>query len=805
VADFLRDLRHTVRVLVRSPRFSLTVILTLAIGIGVNVANFSIVESFLFRPLRYDNPDELVHLYRVDKAKGNDQLRFSLPSFVDLQDRATSFQSLAAYNYFGANLAGGGTEALGLTISRMSGNMFEVLGVEAAHGRTFNPADAVDGRIIVLSHGLWQRHFGGREELVGQTIEIDEEPYAVIGVMPLDFNFPFGGVKAWVPIDAHDARWDREVQNFMPVARLQPDIALGQAEAELASLYTDIQQQHYPDDEHIGTQVKPLRESLLFLYDMVRLMLALLSVASAFLLLIICTNIANLFLLRAITREREVAVRAALGAGRMSLVRKLLAEGLVLALVGGALGALMAFWLLRVLAPVIPEDLYHVGEIGLDGSALVFSLLVSLVTVAVFAVPPALRAFKADLTLSLKDAGSSTQGSVKARRSQDFLVVAQVAVAATLLVGTALAVRSFINMHDVESGFDLDQVLTVQMTVPKTAYPEPVQVTEFHRQVLERVGSLPGVESAAFIQPLPMNFETWDVEIEVEGRDQPDGRKPSVGEHFVSSEYFAAMGMPLLRGRSFGDQDDLEAPTAVIVNQTMADRFWPGGSPLGERIRYEQAGEEKVATVIGVVGDTKRMFLNDDDQAIAYFSQSQRPYRGNFLVVRTSGDPLAATAEVRGQIWSVRSNLPLSAIRSMRQVVDQSMRPWTWSAMILAVFAAFALFLAGLGIYGVVGYAASQRTSEIGVRMALGAVPRDILRLILKKALTLAGVGVTLGGVAALGLSRAMGTVLYGVGANDPATYGLVLIVLGAVAVVASLAPAVQAARVDPAIALRHE
>jgi putative ABC transport system permease protein len=805
VADFLRDLRHTVRVLVRSPRFSLTVILTLAIGIGVNVANFSIVESFLFRPLRYDNPDELVHLYRVDKAKGNDQLRFSLPSFVDLQDRATSFQSMAAYNYFGANLAGGGTEALGLTISRMSGNMFEVLGVEAAHGRTFNPADAVDGRIIVLSHGLWQRHFGGREGLVGQTIEIDEEPYVVIGVMPPDFNFPFGGVKAWVPIDAHDARWDREVQSFMPVARLQPDIALGQAEAELASLYTDIQQQHYPDNQHIGTQVKPLRESLLFLYDMVRLMLALLSVASAFLLLIICTNIANLFLLRAITREREVAVRAALGAGRMSLVRKLLAEGLVLALVGGALGALMAFWLLRVLAPVIPEDLYRVGEIGLDGSALVFSLLVSLVTVAVFAVPPALSAFKADLTLSLKDAGSSTQGSVKARRSQDFLVVAQVAVAATLLVGTALAVRSFINMRDVESGFDLDQVLTVQMTVPKTAYPESVQVAEFHRQVLERVGSLPGVESAAFVQPLPMNFETWDVEIEVEGRDQPDGRKPSVGEHFVSSEYFAAMGMPLLRGRTFGDQDDLEAPTAVIVNQTMADRFWPGGSPLGERIRYEQAGEEKVATVIGVVGDTKRMFLNDDDQAIAYFSQSQRPYRGNFLVVRTSGDPLAATAEVRGQIWSVRSNLPLSAIRSMRQVVDQSMRPWTWSAMILAVFAAFALFLAGLGIYGVVGYAASQRTSEIGVRMALGAVPRDILRLILKKALTLAGVGVTLGGVAALGLSRAMGTVLYGVGANDPATYGLVLIVLGAVAVVASLAPAVQAARVDPAIALRHE
>lgn len=805
MADFLRDLRHTVRVLVRSPRFSLTVILTLAIGIGVNVANFSIVESFLFRPLRYDNPDELVHLYRVDKAKGNDQLRFSLPSFVDLQERATSFQGMAVYNYFGANLAGGGTEALGLTVSRMSSNMFEVLGVEAAHGRTFNPADAADAQIIVLSHGLWQRHFGGREELVGEAIEIDEEPYVVIGVMPSDFNFPFGGVKAWVPIDTHDTRWDRSAQNFMPVARLEPDIRQGQAAAELESLYADIQRQHYPEDEHIGTQVKPLRESLLFLYDMVRLMLALLTVASAFLLLIICTNIANLFLLRAITREREVAVRAALGAGRVSLVRKLLAEGLVLALVGGALGALMAFWLLKALAPVIPEDLYRVGEIGLDGSALLFSLLISLVTVAVFAVPPALRAFKSDLTLSLKDAGSSTQGSVKARRSQDLLVVAQVAVAATLLVGTALAVRSFVNMRDVESGFDLDQVLTVQMTLPQAAYPEPVQVADFHRQVLERVGSLPGVESAAFVQPLPMNFESWDVEIDVEGQEQSDGRKPSVGEHFVSAEYFAAMGMPLLEGRTFGDQDELEAPTAVIVNQTMADRFWSAGSPLGERIRYEQAGEEKVATVVGVVGDTKRMFLNDEDQAIAYFSQSQRPYRGNYLLVRTSGDPLAATAEVRGQIWSVRPNLPLSTIRSMRQVVDQSMRPWTWSAMILAVFAAFALFLAGLGIYGVVGYAASQRTPEIGLRMALGAVPRDILRLVLKKALTLAGIGVALGGVAALGLSRAMGTVLYGVGASDPATYGLVLIVLGAVAVIASLAPAVQASRVDPAIALRHE
>jgi predicted permease len=805
MADLLRDLRHSLRALGKSPRFTLTVILTLAIGIGVNVANFSIVESFLFRPLRYDSPDELVHLYRVDKAKGNDELRFSMPSFIDLEERATSFQGMAAYNYFGANLAGGGAEALGLTISRMSSNMFEVLGIEAEHGRTFSPADAVGGRTIVLGHGLWQRHFGGREEIVGQTIEIDEEPYVVIGVMPADFNFPFGGVKAWVPIDEHDARWDREVQNFMPVARLQHDVTLGQAEAELETLYADIQHQHYPEEEHIGTQVKPLRESLLFLYDMVRLMLALLTVASAFLLLIICTNIANLFLLRAITREREVAVRAALGAGRMSLVRKLLAEGLVLALVGGALGALMAFWLLRVLAPVIPEDLYRVGEIGLDGSALVFSLLVSLATVAVFAVPPALRAFKADLTLSLKDAGASTQGSVKTRRSQDILVVAQVAVAATLLVGTALAVRSFVNMRDVESGFDLDRVLTVQMTVPEAAYPEPVQVAEFHRQVLERVGSLPGVESAAFIQPLPLNFESWDVEIAVEGRDQPDGRKPSVGEHFVSAEYFAAMGMPLLRGRTFDEQDDLEAQTVVIVNETMADRFWPAASPVGERIRYDQAGEEKVGTVIGVVGDTKRLFLNDEDQAIAYFSQSQRPFRANFLVVRTSGDPLAATPEVRGQIWSVRPNLPLSTIRSMRQVVDQSMRPWTWSALILAIFAAFALFLAGLGIYGVVGYAASQRTSEIGVRMALGAVPRDILRLILKKALTLAGVGVTVGGLAALGLSRAMGTVLFGVGANDPTTYALVLAVLGVVAVIASLAPAVKAARVDPAIALRHE
>lgn len=802
----VNDLRHAVRVLIRSPKFSLTVVMTLAIGIAINVANFSIVNSFVFRPQPYEDPDELVHVWRSDRKLDFEQGRFSLPTIQQLAQACESCEEMAAYNYFGANLAGGDTLPEGLTVSRLTQNMLPLLGVEAALGRTFTDDDVTSGQSLLLSHGVWQRRFGGRSDVLDETVLLNDEPFTVVGVMPADFKFPFGGVKAWVVVQPHLDKWGWDYRNFMPVVRLGPGAEREQLQAELESLSQGIWSEHYAGETgepYVNTA--PLREALLFLSDMIHLMLVLLTVANIFVLLIICTNVANLFLVRAINREREIAVRAALGAGRLSLVRQLLVEGLVLALVGGAFGVLLAHWLLTMAGPLIPEDLYRVGDIGIDGMALLFSLLISVLTVASFALPPALRAAKADLGLALKEGSSGTGASVRTRRSQSALVVAQVGLAVVLLVSTLLAVRSFANMDGVDPGFEPENVLTMGLALPSASFPEGEQVAEFHRDALGRVESLPGVQSAAFTSPLPMNFETWGLQFTIEGRDNPSGDQLNAGLQYVSPGYFETMSIALLGGREFSDQDDLDSQRVAVVNQSMAERFWPEGDPIGQRLRFESGGSEVVASIVGVVADTKRIFLNDDEEAMAYFSQTQSPRHTPYMVIKTAGDPVSMTASVRDQIWSVRPNLPLSAVRSMQQVVDESLRPWRWSALILGAFSVFALILAGIGIYGVVAYATSLRTTEIGVRMAMGAQPNDIFRFVLRQALILSGIGIVLGGLVSVMMTRMMASFLFGIGSTDPSTYLAVMATLGSVALVAAMAPAMKASRTHPSVALRYD
>ena len=800
------DLRHAVRVLIRSPKFSLTVALTLAIGIAINVANFSIVNSFVLRPQPYEDPDELIHVWRSDRKLDFEQGRFSLPTIQELEQACENCQDMAAYNYFGANLAGGDALPEGLTVSRITQNMLPLLGVEAAMGRTFTDDDVSSGQSLLLSHGVWQRRFGGRSDVIDETVLLNDEPFTVVGVMPADFKFPFGGVKAWIVVQPHLDKWDWDYRNFMPVVRLKPGVEREQLQAELDSLSQSIWKEHYVGETgEPYVTAAPLREALLFLSDMIHLMLVLLTVANIFVLLIICTNVANLFLVRAIKREREIAVRAALGAGRLSLVRQLLVEGFVLALVGGAFGVLLAHWLLKMAAPLIPEDLYRVGDIGIDGMALVFSLLISVLTVASFALPPALRAAKADLGLALKEGSSGTGTSVRTRRSQSALVVAQVGLAVVLLVSTLLAVKSFANMDGVDPGFEPENVLTMGLALPSASFPGGQQIAEFHRDVLSRLESLPGVQSAAFTSPLPMNFETWSLQFTIEGRDNPSGEKLDAGLQYVSPGYFETMSIALLGGREFASRDALDTPRVAIVNQSMAQRFWPGESPVGQRLRFDGDDGEIVASIVGVVADTKRIFLSDDEEAMAYFSQTQSPRSTPFLVVKTAGDPVGMTASVRDQIWSVRSNLPLSAVRSMQQVVDESLRPWRWSALILGAFSMFALILAGIGIYGVVAYATSLRTTEIGVRMAMGAQPKDIFRYVLRHALVLSAIGIVLGGVVSAVMTRMMASFLFGIGSTDPSTYLAVMATLGSVALVAAMAPAMKASRTHPSVALRYD
>ena len=421
------------------------------------------------------------------------------------------------------------------------------------------------------------------------------------------------------------------------------------------------------------------------------------------------------------------------------------------------------------------------------------------------ALPPALQTFKTDLTLSLKDAAASTQGSVKARRSQNFLVVAQISLAAAMLVGTVLAVRSFANLQGVEPGVETDQGLTLRLQLSEGSFETGQQVTDFHNQLADRLLAVPGIEAAAFTAPLPMNFETWGARFSLPGREDSSVKEMMAVGAYVSPGYFDSLGIRLLAGRDFTRQDTRDGQPVVLVNQTFADRYFSGDSPVGRSLNLVRADNSTSATIVGVVADTKRVFLSDGKEAMIYQSQTQRSVHGSHLLVKTSGDPLAMTPQVRETIWSLRPNQPISEVRSMEQVLEESLQPWQWSAMIMGGFSIFALLLAGIGIYGVVSYATSQRTSEIGVRLALGAEPRDILRLILRKALLLAGIGMAVGGLVAFVLSRLMESLLYGIDSRDPLTYAAVLILLGLVSVLAATAPAVRASRTDPAIALRYE
>lgn len=806
MVELLRDLRLAVRSLSRNPRFSIAVILTLSVGIGSNVSNFTLVNAFILRPLQFEEPGQLSHVWKTDRKRGIEHMRFSLPTIEELASGCETCQEVAAYNYFGANLAGGDELPEGLTAGRLTHNMLPLLGVQARLGRIFNAEDAETGGVLLLDHGLWQRRFGGRQDILGQSVLLNDEPHTVIGVMPESFNFPYGGVKAWVVIQPGLDRWDREYQNFMPVVRRQPAATGTQLASELDPTFQSIVQQHYPDeqgDTYLVTE--NLRTALLFLADMIHLMMIILLVASGFVLLIICTNVANLFLVRSVQREREVAVRAALGAGRLSLVRQLLAEGLVLALAGGALGVLTSYWTLPLVGRLIPEDLYRVGEIRMDSTALIVGLVVSLLTTLLVSLPPILQTFRTDLTVSLKEAAAASVGSVKARRSQNLLVISQVGLAAVLLVGTALTVRSFSKMQSAEPGFEQQNVLTMGMILPRASYPHESQVLDFHTAVKSRLASLPGVESAAFTAPLPLNFESWGLQFDIVGRENPTGDRLDAGLQYVTAGYLQAMGISLLQGRDFSVDDTPEGIRVVLVNRTLAERFWPDADPLGRQLRFESGDEEVAATIVGVVADSKRMFLTDDNDAVVYFSQEQRPRYSSYLVVRTQGDPLALTTAVREAVWAERPNLPLFEVRSMEEVVDQSLKPWKWSALVLGGFSIFALLLAGIGIYGVVAYAASQRTAEIGVRMALGADPAHIRKLILKKALILTGIGLGLGAIASLALNHAMASFLFGVGVTDPTTYAVVLLILGGVSLVAALAPAQKASQTDPAVALRGD
>ena len=802
-----QELRLAVRRLLRSPGYSLSVLLILAIGIGANTANFSIVDAVLLRPLPYPDSERLVHLYRSEPRRDLDSLRFSLPLLEDLQEQNSVFEQLGAYYYNSRNVTGGDGEAETLTVGRLTTNLLPLLGAQPAFGRVFSAAEGQPGedRVALLSDGLWRRRFAADPHVLGRTLELDGTAFTVVGVMAPDFNFPYGEVELWTPAALDRERFGPEDDVFQPVGRLRPGVGIDQARSELTALF-DRLEASYPRLPADGTlRVVPLRQALVFFYDVVRLMMLLGVVAHLFVLVIICANVANLMLTRSMGRQRDLAVRSALGAGRGRLALQYLAEGLVLALAATLLGSLLAYWLAGFIGAMIPAGLYRVGTIAVDRSALLFAVALALLTVVLFALVPALRASRrVDLVAGLKEGATGTSGGRRRGRLRSLLIVAQVANAVILLVGTSLMVRSFELMRHVDTGFDATNVLTVELRLSQAQYPDAAATRAYYDRLLTEVGGLPGVASVAAVEPLPLNFQADERGFRIAGREpaSPDERLHA-REHRVTAGYFGAMRLPLVAGRTFHeDGGNLE----VVVDRTFAERWWPGASALGATLELEGLGEEPVpATVVGVAADSKNLQVDEKPAAILYLPQSAAPQRHNFLVLRVAGAPMAAAAGVRDAVERIGGGVPVVTLRPMERVVGDSLQPWAISSKVLAALAILALLLAGIGIYGVVAHGVRQRVREIGIRIALGADRRHIVSTAVGQGVRLAVVGLVLGLAAALVLSRLLASVLFGVGALDPLALAVTLALLALTVLTAVVVPMRRASRLDPVEALRVE
>lgn len=805
------ELRHALRRLQQSPGFTLVGVVILALGISGTTTAFSVLDTFLLRPLPYEAPQELVHFFRTDPQSGADQLRFSW-QFVDaLRHEPGLVEAVGAYVYGGRNLAGGASDPEHVTVAELSVDMLPLLGVEPELGRRFLPEEGSRGRdrVALLGYGVWQSRFGGRPDVVGREITLDGESYTVIGVMGRYFAFPFGEVRLWVPLVTDRGSYAWEQENLMPVARLAADVPPAVVHDRATELYRQLRLEVDGKAVDYGVRVVPLREALLFLFDLLRMVFWLGVVANAFVLIIICANLANLMLNRAADRTRETALRAVLGASRARLVRELVVEGGVLVALGGLLGVGLAWWMVRSVGELVPEALFRVGPLAVDGRALVFTLVVCVLTALSFTLWPALQISGRPLIDAIREEGTSASASRTRRRLRNVMVVTQVTVAVVLLVGTSLLVQSALKMRAVDPGFELEHVLSMQLRLPELQFPEAIDVDRFQRLAVERLESLPGVVTASFVNPLPMNFESYGAGFVVEGRPPRSAdERLDAAYHVVGARYFDAMGLPVLEGRPFTEDDDSDAEPVVIVDRTFAERYWPGSTAVGRRFRLGAADDAEprpFMTVVGVVASSKNMFVNEGAQPTFYLPMRQHVRRGSFLVVRTRGPAEAAFPPIRSAIWSVQDGLPLAEVRSMSAVVDRSLTPWEGVSFALVALGLFALVLAVLGLYGVVAYGVSRRTHEIGIRVALGAERAQIRRLVVGEGLMLTATGAGVGLLLSLVLGRVLASLLFGVGPHDAGTLvGAPAVVLAA-ALLASWLPAERATRIPPHEALRYE
>lgn len=796
-----QDLRYGARVLAKQPGFTLLAVLTLSLGIGATTAIFSFVNGVLLHPLPYPEPERLVMVGEWNPAKGPRANVVSPRNLEDWERRSQTIEQFGAWRDWrfkvttpeGAALVSSGIASPGL---------FAAVGLRPALGRTFLPDENQRGRdhVVVLSHQYWQSQFGGQSQVLGQTLLLDKEPFIIIGVLAPEFEALGMSVDVWAPLTVDpDQFLERHVRNRRVYARLKPGVTQAQARTELEGLAQQLATEFPEANTGWTIQLKPLLEEQV---GTVRQALYVLLGAVGCLLLIACANVAGLLLVRAAARRKEFAVRAALGAGSGRLTRQLLSESLLLAGLGGVGGALLAGWLIA-LFKANGKGLPRLEEVTLNGRVFAFTCAVTLVTGVLFGLAPGSQAARLNLVTALK-ATQLSQAPGTGARLRGGLVVAQVALACVLLVGAGLLGRSFLRMVSLDPGFNPQNLLLVQLFPPQEKYPEREQVIEFYRRISTEFGTLPGVQAVGATSSGPQFGGFEPVELLVEGRPAPPtGEYPQARFQNIGPGYFQTMQIPLRAGREFTAQDDARAPRRAIINETLAQRFWPQGNPLGQRLLLVR--EKETVEVVGIVADTRRFGLGETVEPEIYWPYLQAPRWASYFLLRTSGNPLALAAAVRSRVAGVDRDVVVTRVRTLEEVIASSFTRPRFNLLLLGSFAATALLLAAVGLYGVVSYSTAQRTQEIGIRMALGAGRQQVLKLVLGQGLKMAGIGVVLGLTASFWLARLLAGLLYGVTASDPLTFILTPVLLTGAALLACWIPAWRALRVDPLVALRYE
>jgi len=799
----IQDLRYAIRMLLKKPSFTIIVVLALGIGIGANTAIFSVVNAILLRPLPYKNFDRISMIWMSNPKLGVMEDWHSYPNYVDYKEQNQVFEDMAAFNTRSFNLTGAGDPVRVVGVWNTA-SLFSVLGVDAAVGRTFTEDEQEPGKdmVVVLSNGLWRRNFGGDASVIGQQISLNGINRTVIGVMPPSFSFPEKTTEFWVPLTVTPQR--RQARNsiaYKAVGRLKPEVTLAQAQADMAAIAKRLDDQYFQSDYGVNLRLIHDQET-----HTVRSALLVLLGAVGFVLLIACANVANLLLARAAMREKEVAIRLALGARRWRIIRQLLTESVLLGVLGGAVGLLLAVWGLSALVALAPADIPRLDQTGIDARVLVFTLGISLVTGLVFGLVPALQASRPDVNDALKEGGRGSTGGGGAR-IRNLLVVSEIALSLVLLVGAGLLIRSFMRLQQFELGFNPEHLITMRVQLPGSKYKERKQVADFFQQLFERIEGVPGVQSAGAISTIFLSDTPNSTNFAIEGRPQATGAQSiEVPLDSVSAKYFKVMGIPLISGREFDDRDALGTPPVAIINETFANRFFPGEDPIGKRYVYGgPAPDNPWITIVGVVGDMRRTGFDRPVRPETFLPESQNPDNALTVVARTSADPASFAGMLRDQVWSIDRDQSVYDIKTMDQTLSEMLSQRRFNMLLLGVFASVALLLAALGIYGVISYSVSQRTHEIGIRMAMGAQTRDVVRLVVRHGLVLTGTGIGAGLIASFGLTRLMATLLYGVSATDPVTFLAIPLVLAGVALGACFVPARRASRVDPIEALRYE